>query len=102
MTQPNKEYQIRLPCGPGSKMYAFCECFGILEYTVDHIVINTDTITYQCSAHSKPIGDCPSECLDEIEVDSKDVGKTIFLTYDDVKIPDYRNQYAACNKGETS
>ena len=82
-----KEYQqleeqgmlIKLPCKVGDVVYAYCNEFGILEYEVDSIVIDKH-ITYQCSAYSEPIGDCPSECLDEIEPDISDFGKTVFLT----------------------
>lgn len=79
-----KEYEeqgrlIKLPCKVGDVVYAYCNEFGILEYEVDSIVIDKH-ITYQCSAYSEPIGDCPSECLDEIEPDISDFGKTVFLT----------------------
>lgn len=82
-----KEYQqleeqgrlIKLPCKVGDAVYAYCGEFGILEYEVDSIVIDKH-ITYQCSAYSEPIRDCPSECLDEIEPDISDFGKTVFLT----------------------
>lgn len=70
---------IKLPCKVGDVVYAYCDEFGILEYEVDSIVIDKH-ITYQCSAYSEPIGDCPSECLDEIEPDISDIGKTVFLT----------------------
>lgn len=70
---------IKLPCKVGDVVYAYCNEFGILEYEVDSIVIDKH-ITYQCSAYSEPIGDCPSECLDEIEPDISDFGKTVFLT----------------------
>lgn len=70
---------IKLPCKVGDVVYAYCNEFGILEYEVDSIVIDKH-ITYQCSAYSGPIGDCPSECLDEIEPDISDFGKTVFLT----------------------
>lgn len=68
-----------LPCKVGDKVYANSGEFGILPYTVDCIVIDKK-ITYQCSSYSEPIGDCPSECLDEIEPDISDFGKTVFLT----------------------
>lgn len=70
---------LELPCKVGDVVYAYCNEFGILEYEVDSIVIDKH-ITYQCSAYSEPIGDCPSECLDEIEPDISDFGKTVFLT----------------------
>lgn len=70
---------IKLPCKVGDVVYAYCNEFGILEYEVDSIVIDKH-ITYQCSAYSEPIGDCPSECLDEIEPGISDFGKTVFLT----------------------
>lgn len=70
---------IKLPCKVGDAVYAYCGEFGILEYEVDSIVIDKH-ITYQCSAYSEPIRDCPSECLDEIEPDISDFGKTVFLT----------------------
>lgn len=69
----------RFPCKVGDTVYAYCSEFGILPYTVDCIVID-EHITYQCSSYSEPIGDCPSECLDEIEPDISDFGKTVFLT----------------------
>lgn len=69
---------LKLPCKVGDVVYAYCNEFGILEYEVDSIVIDKH-ITYQCSAYSEPIGDCPSECLDEIEPDISDFGKTVFL-----------------------
>lgn len=70
---------LKLPCKVGDVVYAYCGEFGILEYDVDSIVIDKH-ITYQCSAYSEPIRDCPSECLDEIEPDISDFGKTVFLT----------------------
>lgn len=70
---------ILLRCKVGDVVYSYCDEFGILEYEVDSIVIGKH-ITYQCSAYSEPIGDCPSECLDEIEPDISDFGKTVFLT----------------------
>ena len=70
---------MKLPCKFGDTVYAYCSEFGILPYVVDCIVIN-EHITFQCSSYSNPIGDCPSECLDEIEPDITDFGKTAFLT----------------------
>ena len=70
---------LQLPCNIGDTVYAYCSEFGILQYTVDCIIIN-EYITYQCSSYSEPIGDCPSECLDEIEPAITDFGKTVFLT----------------------
>lgn len=84
--QKLKEYEdleeqgllLKLSCKVGEMVYAYCSEFGILTYTVDCIVID-NKITYQCSSYSEPIGDCPSECLDEIEPDISDFGKTVFL-----------------------
>ncbi len=70
---------LKLPCRVGDTVYAYCSEFGILPYTVDCIVFDKK-ITYQCSSYSEPIGDCPSEYLDEIEPDISDFGKTVFLT----------------------
>ena len=69
---------LKLPCKVGDTVYAYCSEFGIIPYVVDCIVIN-EHITFQCSSYSDPIGDCPSECLDEIEPDITDFGKTTFL-----------------------
>lgn len=82
---------IKLPCKVGDVVYAYCNEFGILEYEVDSIVIDKH-ITYQCSAYSEPIGDCPSECLDEIEPDISDFGKTVFLTRE-VRHEEQKYQY---------
>ncbi len=76
---------LRLPCEVGDMVYAYCSEFGILQYEVDNIVIG-EKITYQCSAYSEPIGDCPSECLDEIEPDIDDFGKTVFLTHEEAEV----------------
>lgn len=70
---------LKLPCKVGDVVYAYCSELGILPYTVDCIVID-EHITYQCSSYSEPIGDCPSECLDKIEPDISEFGKTVFLT----------------------
>lgn len=70
---------LRLPCKVGDTVFADSGCFGILEYEVDEIIIEK-SITYRCSAYSETIGDCPSECLDEIEPDISYFGKTVFLT----------------------
>ena len=70
---------LKLPCKVGDTVYAYCSEFGIIPYVVDCIVIN-EHITFQCSSYSDPIGDCPSECLDEIEPDITDFGKTAFIT----------------------
>lgn len=75
---------LKLPCKVGDTVYAYCSEFGILPYVVDCIVIN-EHITFQCSSYSNPIGDCPSECLDEIEPDITDFGKTVFLTQAEAK-----------------
>lgn len=75
---------LKLPVSVGDTVYAYCGEFGILEYEVDNIVIGKD-ITYQCSSYSEPIGDCPSECLDEIEPDISDFGKTVFLTKEEAE-----------------
>lgn len=80
---------IKLPCKVGDVVYAYCNEFGILEYEVDSIVIDKH-ITYQCSAYSEPIGDCPSECLDEIEPDISDFGKTVFLTKSKAELKELR------------
>ena len=70
---------LKLPCKVGDTVYAYCSEFGILPYEVDCIVIDKD-LTYRCSSYSAPIGDCPSECVDEIEPDISEFGKTVFLT----------------------
>lgn len=75
---------LKLPCAVGDTVYAYCSEFGILEYEVDNIVISKD-ITYQCSSYSGPVGDCLSECLDEIEPDISDFGKTVFLTIEEAE-----------------
>ena len=75
---------LKLPCAVGDTVYAYCSVFGILSYTVDCIVIDKN-ITFQCSSYSEPIGDCPSECLDEIEPDISDFGKTVFLTREEAE-----------------
>lgn len=79
----NKEEKgllLKLPCNIGDTVYAYCDEFGILTYTVNYIIIDEHKhITYQCSAYSEPIGDCQSECLDEIEPDIADFGKTVIL-----------------------
>lgn len=75
---------LKLPCAVGDTVYADSRVFGVLEYEVYNIVINK-TITYQCSAYSKQIGDCSSECLDEIEPDISEFGKTVFLTREEAE-----------------
>lgn len=75
---------VRLPCKVGDTVFADSGCFGILEYEVDEIIIEK-SITYRCSAYSEPIGDCPSECLDEIEPDISYFGKTVFLTREEAE-----------------
>lgn len=75
---------LKLPCAVGDTVYAYCSEFGILEYEVDNIVISKD-ITYQCSSYSGPVGDCLSECLDEIEPDISDFGKTVFLAREEAE-----------------
>ena len=75
---------IKLPCAVGDTVYAYCSVFGILAYVVDCIVIDKN-ITFQCSSFSEPIGDCSSECLDEIDPDISDFGKTVFLTREEAE-----------------
>ena len=75
---------VKLPCKVGDKVFAENDCFGILEYEVDEIIIGR-SVTYRCSAYSEPIGDYSSECLDEIEPDISDFGKTVFLTREEVE-----------------
>ncbi|MCM1183563.1 MAG: hypothetical protein NC337_09330 [Roseburia sp.] len=70
---------INVPCRVGDKVYADSGTLGILEYEVDRIVIDKN-IVFQCSSYSQPVGDCPGECLDEIEPDISDFGETVFLT----------------------
>lgn len=82
-----QELLLKLQCKVGDIVYAYCSEFGvILSYFVERIVID-EHITYQCAAYSAPIGDCPSECLDEIELDISDFGKTVFLTLSEVEEP---------------
>lgn len=71
--------RLTIPCNVGDTVYAYCGEFGILPYEVDCIVISKE-ILFQCSSYSEPIGDCPSECLDELEADISEFGKTVFLT----------------------
>lgn len=81
---------VGLPCRPGDKVYADSHCFGVLEYTVENFVVSSDGITIQCAAHSQSVGDYASECLDEIEADISEFGKTIFFTMEDaVKASSY-------------
>lgn len=75
---------LKLPCAVGDTVYAYCSVFGILAYAVDCIVIDKN-ITFQCCSYSEPIGDCPSECLDEIDPDISDFGKTVFLTREEAE-----------------
>ena len=75
---------LKIPCAVGDMVYAYCSEFGILEYEVDNIVIGKG-ITYQCSSYSEPIGDCSSECLDEIEPYISDFGKTVFRTKEEAE-----------------
>lgn len=86
----NKEEKgllLKLPCNIGDTVYAYCDEFGILTYTVNYIIIDEHKhITYQCSAYSEPIGDCQSECLDEIKPDIADFGKTVFLTREQAEL----------------
>lgn len=71
---------IVFPCMVGDKVYSCCDEFGVLDYEVNSIVI-TSKITFQCSSYSEPIGDYPSEGIDEIEPDISDFGKTVFLSF---------------------
>lgn len=80
----NELADAKLPCAVGDTVYADSGVFGILEYEVDNIVIGK-TIMYQCSAYSEAVGDCSSECLDEIEPDASDFGKTVFLTREEAE-----------------
>lgn len=87
MDTPNPEYNLTLPCRPGTKVYAFCPTFGVLEYTVNRFIIDEKYSYCECSAYSKPVGDNPSECLDEIEPNIDDFGVSVFLKQEDVPIP---------------
>lgn len=73
---------VKLPFKIGDTIYADSGVFHILPYTVDSITINTFGISFTASSYSQPIGDCPSECLDEIEENVSEIGKLVFLTRD--------------------
>lgn len=60
---------LLLPCGIGDTVYANNSTFGILPYTVDCIVVEKDSIVFQCSSYSY------YECLDEIEKTVFDFGR---------------------------
>lgn len=70
---------LLLPCGIGDTVYANNNAFGILPYTVDCIVVEKDSIVFQCSSYSY------YECLDEIEVTASDFGKDVFLTKEEAE-----------------
>lgn len=70
---------LLLPCGIGDTVYANNNTFGILPYTVDCIVVEKDSIVFQCSSYSY------YECLDEIEVTASDFGKDVFLTKEEAE-----------------
>lgn len=70
---------VKLPCKVGDTVYADSGVFGILSYTIDGIVIDNYGFIFQASSYSDPIGDCPSECLDEFEKDISEFGKSVFL-----------------------
>lgn len=90
---------LELPCAVGDTVYADSGVFGILAYTVNCIVIDK-TFTFQCSSYSESIGDCPSECLDEIEPDISDFGKTVFLTREEAEAA-LERMGAICRPKET-
>ncbi|MCH5340085.1 MAG: hypothetical protein J1E01_01330 [Acetatifactor sp.] len=71
---------VKLPFKIGDTIYADSGVFHILPYTVDSITIDTFGISFTASSYSQPIGDCPSECLDEIEENVSEIGKSVFLT----------------------
>lgn len=70
---------LLLPCGIGDTVYANNNTFGILPYIVDCIIVEKDSIVFQCSSYSY------YECLDEVEVTASDFGKNIFLTKEDAE-----------------
>lgn len=75
---------IKLPVEIGGKLYRFSSCFGrVLEYTFYGIIIDNNSVLLQTAAYSESCGDCPSECLDEIDESIEEIGKTIFLTYEE-------------------
>lgn len=69
---------LKLPCSVGDVVYADSIVYGILRYEVCSIEIG-DTIRYHCVAYSKAFQDFPRECLDEMELDISDFGKTVFF-----------------------
>lgn len=75
------EQSVRLPCKIGDALFCYCSAFGqILEYVLDYVVIDEKNTIYSISAYSKQIGDCMQECLDELEIEYSDFGKTVFLS----------------------
>lgn len=69
---------LELPVAVGDTVYAYCSQFGLLEYTVDCIVVE-ESVIFQCSSYSE------FECLDQIEPNISDFGKTVFLTREEAE-----------------
>lgn len=80
------EQSVRLPCKVGDALFGYCSTFGqILEYGLDYVVIDEKKPIYSISAYSKQIGDCMQECIDELEIEYSDFGKTVFLSREEAE-----------------
>lgn len=82
-----KQQLSDLPCMPGNTVYAFCEVFSVvLPYFVECLRIEyySDSNVY-CTfeANSNDTEKC--ELLDSIDFDLSDIGKTVFLTREEVE-----------------
>ncbi len=70
---------LKLPCKVGNVVYHDSGVFGILDYKLDSFSSYEDKIIF--SASSWDDGTCDTgECLDEIEFEASDIGKTVFIT----------------------
>lgn len=69
---------VELLCKPGDIVYHYCEeLHEILNYTVYIInVFRENSIIYRADSYDEE----NEEALSEIEFESKDIGKTVFLT----------------------
>lgn len=80
------EKSVKLPCKVGDALFGYCSAFGqILEYSLDSVIVEEIETIYCISAWSRRIGEYPTECLDELEIQYSDFGKTIFLTREEAE-----------------
>ncbi len=76
----DKDLVVELPCKAGDTVYHYCDCFHeIAPYEISPVYITKHCIQYEAIWHSH------GECMDSIDFENADIGKTVFLTQEEAE-----------------